>query len=205
MATDNVQISNMALDLIGSRYIASMAETSKEAKACNRNYDTCRKQVLRDYPWNFATKKVILDTADATAPEFGFANRFPLPEDFVRVHTALRSDGCKLEAGEYEIVGAFIETDESEIWLKYVFDQDDTTTFDPLFDKALACHLALSIAYLITASESRNEALRKDYMVAIREAKYVDTVEEPSRLLDSDEWIRSRFGVGDFVRDPKTN
>ena len=206
MATDNVQIANMALDLIGSRYIAAMNEASKEARACNRNYDLSRKAVLRDHPWNFATKRVALDTADGTPPVFGYENRFALPSDFIRVHTIYYTDGTVVDQGSYKIEAGFILTDESVLWLRYVYDLQTTTAFDPLFDEALAAYLAWKISYLISASESRQQQLYQAYLVQIQKAKFTDTVEEPSRQFDDDEWIRSRFSArGNFVRDPKTN
>jgi hypothetical protein len=204
MAEDAVAIANLALDLIGSRFIASLDEGTKESKAITRNYDSCRQAVLRDYPWNFATDRIILDTPDATPPAFGYTYRFALPLGFIRVHTVYDSSGCVLGPGTYTLESGWLFTDHSVVWLRFVFDMDDTTRFDPLFDEALSAYLAWKIAYLVSASETRQKELYAAYVKLLSKAKFVDTVEEPSRLLDVDEWIQARNGRGDFVRDPMT-
>lgn len=206
MATTSLQLANLALDLIGANYIAAMNEASKEARACNRNYDICRKAVLRDHPWNFATKRAVLDSADPTPPDFGYENRFALPDDFIRVHTLFYSDGSRVDEGAYRLEGGFLLTDESELWLKYVYDVTDAAKFDPLFDEALSAKLAATICYLITASETRQAEMEQMYRDKLQKAKFTDSAEDPSQQLDVDEWIRARNGnSSNFVRDPMTN
>lgn len=204
MALDNVEISNSALTIIGSVKIVAMNDPSPEARECNSNYDSCRRAVLRDFPWNFATARVVLSTPDATPPAFGFANRFALPDDFIRVHTAFDESGCQMLPNSYRIESGFLITDEDTIWLKYVYDLEDTAEFDPLFDQALAANLAAKIAFKITGSESTRESAQKVYMDELSRAKYTDSVEEATTILEADEWISARNGSGDFVRDPMT-
>lgn len=204
MAADSVEIANSALTIVGSGKIVALSDPSIEGRECNANYDSSRKAVLRDYPWNFASKRVVLSTPDATAPLFGYARRFPLPADFIRVHTTFDASGVRMAPDSYAIEEAFIITDEPTIWLKYVFNITDTTKFDALFDQALAAYLAHKISYKLSGSESSRAAIKMIYKEAIQAAKFVDTVEEPSQIIDSDEWIRARQGRGSFVRDPMT-
>lgn len=67
MATNSVEICNNALTLIGTRRITSLSDPSKEARACNDNYDICRKALLRSHPWNFAMTRVELTGKTITA------------------------------------------------------------------------------------------------------------------------------------------
>lgn len=204
MATDNVEICNSALTIVGTRKILAMSDPSPEGRECNANYNICRKAVLRDHPWNFATLRVVLSTPDATAPEFGFGYRFPLPDDFLRVHTLFDTSGNRFGDDDYTLESGFILTDEATIWLKYVTDVTDTTLFDPLFDVALAANLAAKIVFKLTASAQNRMDCQKAYVDALTKAKYTDSVEDPSPKLDDDEWLRARMGRGDFVRDPGT-
>jgi hypothetical protein len=161
--------------------------------------------VLRDYPWNFATKRVVLDTPDATPPVFEFDNRFPLPVDFIRVHTVYDTSGSEMDPDSYRIEAGFILTYEGTLWLRYVYDLTTTTQFDAIFDEALAACLAWKISFLIEASDARNSALERAYYNILKKAKFTDSVEEPSRQFDDDEWLRSRnSNFNQFVRDPKT-
>jgi hypothetical protein len=55
MTTSVVSICNTALDLLGSDSITSLADDSKAARFCARNYERVRDAVLRAYPFLIAT------------------------------------------------------------------------------------------------------------------------------------------------------
>ena len=55
-----VDICNEAMDLLGAATITALTENSKEARLCNRRFETVRDQVLRAHPWNAAiTRKAL--------------------------------------------------------------------------------------------------------------------------------------------------
>lgn len=61
MPSSQVQIANMALDVIGTRStIASLSEGSAEANAIARHWDNAVDSMLRAAHWNFARKQVPL-------------------------------------------------------------------------------------------------------------------------------------------------
>ena len=61
MPSSQVQIANMALDVIGTRSsIASLTEGSAEANAISRHWDNAVDAVLRAAHWNFARKQIAL-------------------------------------------------------------------------------------------------------------------------------------------------
>ena len=61
MAQSDVNVSNLALRLMGSRVVlTAMADTTVEGVACNANLEDCRKSLLRMHPWNFATRRKVL-------------------------------------------------------------------------------------------------------------------------------------------------
>jgi hypothetical protein len=50
------------------------------------------------------------------------------------------------------------------------------------------------------------DAIFKDYTKILARAKFVDSTEDPTKVLDSDVWLRSRLGPNQgFVRDPMTD
>lgn len=206
MATNALEICNSALTLVGARRIVSLSDPSLEARECNANYDIARKATLRDFPWNWATKRVVLDTADSTAPAFEYQYRFAIPDDFIRNHTVYDTSACILEAGRWRLESDFYLTDEATLWVRYVYNVTDTTLFDPIFDEAVAAKLAHKISFKLNASESTRAEVAKIYMDCLRRAKFTSSTEEPSEKLDADEWVRSRYGrASDFIRDPGTN
>ena len=69
-----VDICNEAMDLLGTATIISLTQNSKEARLCNRRFDTVRDAVLRAHPWNCAIVRQQL-AKNTTAPAFGFYKR----------------------------------------------------------------------------------------------------------------------------------
>jgi len=60
MATQ-LDICNLALDMLGAKAIASLAEASKEATILNRVWDYALDEALREFPWNFTRKHTALE------------------------------------------------------------------------------------------------------------------------------------------------
>ena len=67
MAQSDLNVSNLALRLIGNRAIlGSLSDTSTEGLACNANVDDCKRSLLRMHPWNFAVKRINLSATYTT-------------------------------------------------------------------------------------------------------------------------------------------
>ena len=170
---------------------------------CQDHFHASRRAVLRMHRWNCATKRAVLETVGDT-PAFGFSYAHTLPADFMRVHTVWDS-GQIVDEACYRVEGLELLSNATELWLKYVWDLQDVTKFDPLLDEAIALHLAWKIAPVLAASEVKREQLQNDWMDALKRARFADSTEDPSEELDSDIWIRARTGVNSgFVRDPMT-
>ena len=75
-----VDICNEAMDLLGAATITALTENSKEARLCNRRFETVRDSVLRAHPWNVAITRAAL-AKDSATPAFGFTSQFTLPTD----------------------------------------------------------------------------------------------------------------------------
>lgn len=141
----------------------------------------------------------------ALAPEFGFSFKFALPSDYIRRIEIKDSSDNELTKDEYRIENGYILTNFAEIRLKYVENVTDTTRFDPLFDEMLSMYLAADICYKLTGSEAQTESVKRDLKTVMQRARFVDSVDDPSQVLDADEWIRSRWATNQgYVRDPMT-
>ena len=77
MATE-VSICSNALRRLGDDPITSLTDDTERARLCNSFYTDTRDAVLRLHPWNFAITRASLAKL-ATAPGYGFANKFSLP------------------------------------------------------------------------------------------------------------------------------
>ena len=188
-----VDICNEALDLLGAATIASLSENSKEARLCNRRFDTVRDAVLRAHPWNVAITRKQL-AKDATSPAFGFTNQFTLPTDpyCLRV-LSLFTSNVDSEVAAYDSQVAFkvegrkILTDAGTCRITYIGRVTDTEQYDSLLSSTVAHRLASEIAYAVTGRNSVVGVMQQMYDERLREARSIDAMEgTPDKLIAND-------------------
>lgn len=185
-----VEICNLALQKLGARSIVSLTEDSKNSRACNLAYESAKKAELRDHNWNFAIARASL-AADATAPDWGRANAFELPSDFVRLLAPYPED--KVEDLDYQIEGTKILSDESApLYIRYIKDVTNTASFDDLFVQVLAYRIAIEICEEITQSTSKLQNVTSGYQESITKAKKANAFEKPKQTWPDNSWINCR-------------
>ena len=143
-----VDICNEAMDLLGAATITALTENSKEARLCNRRFDTVRDAVLRAHSWNVAITRASL-AADSAAPAFGFSTQFTLPTDpyCLRVisfwNANVNNDIAAYDSNVmYKIEGRKILSNESTCSIIYIGRVTDTELYDSLLSSTIAHRLA---------------------------------------------------------------
>ena len=194
-----VDICNEAMDLLGAATITSLNENSKEARLCNRKFDTVRDAVLRAHPWNVAISRAAL-AANSTPPAFGFTYKFPLPTDpyCLRVLSFWNSNvNNELAAYDsnimFKIEGRSILSNENDCRIVYISRVTDTEQFDPLLSTTIAHRLAADTAYAITGSNSVSQQMFALYESRLKEAKGVDSMEGYPEQPVADYFIDIRY------------
>jgi hypothetical protein len=192
MADSFVDISNQALIKIGASTIMDFAPTedSKAAKLCGLVYKRARDYVLRNHPWNCATKRVNL-SPDVIVPAYGYDAQFALPADCLRVLLVNQLKDFKVE-------GRFVLCNESSIDLKYITRIEDATLIDEMCADAIACRIAYEISYAMTESSQLKKDMYDQYRDCLRKAKFVDATEDPSQEFISDAWFQARISGSTF-------
>lgn len=180
-----VEICNRALDKLGETPIASLADDIKASRACNRAFAPVRDAVLRDHPWNCAIGRAAL-AADGQAPVWGYARRFPLPVDCLRVlDIAVET--------RWIVEGRAILTDAgAPLQIRYIRRVDDPNLFDPLFVEALAARLAVELCEALTQSNTKRQALLEDYGRIVERARAADGQEGLPAPLAESPWVLAR-------------
>lgn len=192
-----VDICNLALDRIGQAPIASiLAPNNPSEDVCGRWYDQTRRELLRDYIFNFARLPVVL-TIDESAPAIPeYTNVYRLPNDFIRLLTIgdrllfggniptsffTMSDGylyCD------ELTDQGLDEDDETIpglQIEYIYDAVTVTKFDPAFLRCLYLQLAANIAYKFTLKSSLKDSLDKELASALMKAAAISGQEKPPR------------------------
>lgn len=194
-----VDICNEAMDLLGAATITSLTENSKEARLCNRRFDTVRDQVLRSHPWNCAITRATL-AKDAAAPAFGFSSQFTLPTNpyCLRVlsfwNATVNSDVAAYDStAMFKVEGRKILTNQSECKIVYVFRQEDTEQFDSLLSSTIAHKLAAETAYAITGSNGVASNMFALYEQQVRLARSMDAMEGYPDKIQADDFVNIRY------------
>lgn len=74
-----VDVANLALGRLRiSQFIADLSENNNQARVCNRFFNHCRQEVLRDFPWNFSTRyEQLAEVSGQTFPGWGYVYQYP--------------------------------------------------------------------------------------------------------------------------------
>jgi len=148
-----VGICNLALRKIGQNTINSLTEASPEAQVCNAMYEQVRDSLLRQFPWNFATKSAALGQVDVDVPDWDYV--YVYPSEALHVYKVFEEGNLVTDLpNEFEIVSdgntKYIACNIETAYAKYAKKITDPTIYDPLFIDTLACNLALEITIPIT-------------------------------------------------------
>lgn len=179
--TSSTDIGNLALDLLTAGTVQDIENpTNATESLLNRWYDVTRRKLLREHPWNFASKRAIL-AASSEDPAFGYEAQFLLPTDFIRLNSIVDADDRPIGNEAYEIENGYIlyNAEAGQLRIKYVWDITDVSKFDPLFVDLFAIDLAMAVAFKITSSNTdvgRLTELRKQRAAM---SKAIDGQERP--------------------------
>jgi hypothetical protein len=179
--TSDTDICNLAQDLLGGAVVGNITDPSTPIEdLLARWYDHSRKKVLRAHPWKFATKRALL-AASSTAPVFGYTKAFPVPNDFIRFLTIETDEGVHIPSTNYEFEGNSILTDgdTTSLRLRYVYNVEDVSQFDPMFINYLAHEIALATAYKITESNGSVQRIAELEKAIASMSKAIDSQEKP--------------------------
>jgi len=188
--SSETEICNRALQKLGAGRITSLTQGSANARSCNVAYAPIRDAELRAHAWSFSIKRVQL-AALAIGPIFYFDNQFQLPSDFLRLLPRDRFDN--LADLDWTIEERNLLTDDAApLNVRYVAQITDPNTMDALFREALSSKIAYELCEEITQSNTKKEAARIDYIMAIREARRINAIEKTAEDLPEDNWLKAR-------------
>ena len=203
MAVSEAQICNLALAHIKQTKstIANLdTDIGNTAVQCRIHYDVCRRFVLTDHDWNFATQRITLAdiSSDPMSPTT-WNYRYDYPSNCLKIRNIQPLNKTSSPVPyvielEEDGSGLSILTDTQDARAIYTQDVDNTTLFSPGFIQALSWYLASELAPALSGSENIQEAALTIYRNAIAAAQAVDSGEgQQDPDLDSP-WERARIG-----------
>lgn len=186
MAITDVTICNSALIKVGAQRISALSDNTDRARLCQEQYDKNRQNLLVSHPWKFARARVAL-AADPVAPEYGWAFKFELPTDCLRVW------GTSTYPDDWTTEGRFLLANTGSISINYIKDLTDESLFTPSFAEALACMIAEDISYALTKNASLGENLTRKTRAAVAFARNQNGQEGVGDRVYADTWLNSRY------------
>jgi len=189
MPATRVSICSNALLLLGDLPIASLEEASDRAVLVANLYESMRDSMLRAHPWNCATKRVVL-APDSEIPAFGFSRSFLLPGDWLRTLKV----GQDLDGADYRMESGRILADATVLPLRYIWRNENESTWDAMLVEAMELAMAARIAYPITQSTSQQELRERKLSDFMKRCRATDGQEDPPEELGDYPLMASRFG-----------
>jgi len=194
MAASDVEICNLAISWLAGNRITSIDDDSDEARLCKANYDTSRRAVLEEHEWTFAVKRVKLP-ALTEAPIFGYSQKFLVPSDLlysIGVYDPNHNDLAYPKQIPHAVENSNILANISSIDLKYISDVTNTVTFSPMFDQALAAHIAMNIAIPLTENSKQFDRMAALFGSNLERAASSNGMQGKREKLDRSEMEESR-------------
>lgn len=188
MAQSEVAICNSALIKLGADRITSLSDNTKEARLCNEQYAKMRDELLSQHFWNFAISRVEL-SALVDTPAFGYSKYFAVPSDILRV---IEVDGDPEWNLEYHDNQRVIATNESQVFIKGIFQVTNTTLFSRMFDDALSWRLAAELSIALSDSASLQENMFQLAQRALSDARAFDAQEGYINRVQASSYINVR-------------
>lgn len=168
-----VQIANFALaGELGKDQITALTDNTKAAKLVNLMFDDVAQEVMAEGAWTSATTRQTL-ARDATAPDWGFLYRYPLPKNPKFLGMVKMNE---LQPGDipFAIENDYLLTDETTANIKYKMWQTDTEKWDKHMQRCVVLLLASKLAYSLTGNLKLQDALYQKYQIALRSGLAVD-------------------------------
>lgn len=191
MSASDISICSNALLMLGAQPINSLDEDLDRARIAANLYPNVRDDVLRSHPWNCAIKRVIL-SPEATAPLYDFPYQFRLPADWLR--TLQVGENYPGYGQDYLCEGRMILTHEPHLKLRYLFRNDDVSTWDSMLVHVMTLAMAARMAYAITQSAALEQTRLQELQMALKAARSVDGQDDPPQTLGGSPLLLSRFG-----------
>jgi len=180
-------------------------DSTIQASHCATFYPIARDEILESADWYFAKKRAELATSLYALENDEWAFAYELPSDFLRAIKVVPPGTQRDYPGQAFLLetsedGAdrILYTNVEEAWLHYVFRQEATGLYTPLFVSALSYLLGSYVAGPILKGKVGAQLKKSLYeMYELYQAKAVASLENGQKTTDSyadykPQWVTDR-------------
>lgn len=178
MAVSEIQISNLALAMIGADSIRSFSEDNIRARMCKRFYDFTRDYLLYTFDWPFARGRKEIRRVDPISLEDDLPpgiSAYALPPDFLVVR---QPEAATLKGSRewWRIQGKYLWSKQGTdtIGVYYTRRVTNVVQFSEAFVQVVSLGLAVKLSIPVSQDKSITNALFQQFQVEKAEAEALE-------------------------------
>lgn len=186
-----------ALQLMGlSRMKGTTSDTEARVALDDARSGGAILSLLDDAGWSWALSSVKIDAATDIEPEWGHSCVFVKPTDMARLHGVFSDERLRDAYREYRDEGDHIFADINGLFLTYVPTTlaDSPGSWPPYFKKYAAAELAKLAGSAMNLDAGRFGYILGEHKKREDEARNVDAMVSPPRIIRAGSWVRARVG-----------
>lgn len=175
-----VDICNLALTWLGKNTINSVEYergNSAEAQRCKLAFDPTKESVLRDHPWNFATRiEALALVSGQTVPGWNYVYIYPKNCLFHRKVFNIATVNFT-QKQPYRVIGSntssncLVLCNLEQAYMEYTANVQDPTLFDASFVDAFVWKLAAQLALPLVGDANLGTKMMNTYQIVLKQAK----------------------------------
>lgn len=209
MAT-KVDLLNAALQELGHKRLSDTGEPVKAARDLLFVYDRVLAECLSSGSWNFAMETIKSDADTGVEPNFGYADVFAKPTDWVRTHGISEDEYFSRPLLHYYDDNNFWSADVTPIYVRYVSNDTglglELTRWTQAFTRYVELSLAERICMAVTQNQSLHDRILDMQKKAKRTALNQDAMNEPNpKFKPAGSWTTSRQSRNDRDRGSRSS
>lgn len=204
MVATEEDLVNLALVRIGETTISDLDGSGRVPETAKVLYAQERDALLQSYNWRFAIEREQIDPEqsggeDITPTAAPFEKQYLLSDLSA---TLLRPIGIYDEnepdrnytstKEPWKVEGQRILANVDPLDLVFIKQVTTVTEFDPMFTQALACKLAVNLAYALSTGLKRVNQLNDELIFTIRQARHIHAIQGSPEVIVASDWLDAR-------------
>lgn len=149
--------------------------------------------------WSFAQRTLKMFPSTTLIPQFGFKFAYPLPIDYIFLSALWQDERSLVPLLRYKLQAGVIYSDFDVIYLTYTSNDDafggNYAIWPAMFTQYAQAYMASQAQPLISNSNTTDQDLTKDLVMAERMALTSDGLSKPIQISPIGSWGRARLNA----------
>ena len=208
MTIDQLGLYQGALRMLGERKLSSLTEARGPRLLLDDVWaEDPIKACLEDAEWSFATRTALLEADNGVEPDFGYANGFEKPDDWVRTAAISLNEFFDPPLKEFRDEGGFLWLDSPTVYFSWVSDDSgygrNYAIWPISFQNYVMAYMAKKIHPTVVNATQSIEMLDKQMEKILSKARGKNALTRPVHKQPQGGWVTSRLGSSNGRRSDR--